>query len=200
MKTCKKILVMKMNKFFKFVGAVATPVVSELPFFTLFLLSISVQPLRWIPRNVLYGRLDRVFELVFDNIPRAAVVAYIFTLLVYYTRSKAVKIGGYAFASVLLVVCVFLLLVFGKTLQPDIIILLAETNARESSEFLSSFILTPGGVIALLCLTAYVAAAFFLENRRMRLASWGGAEVPPHHGHPVVRCPLCGTGAFHVSH
>ncbi len=193
---------MKMNKFFKFVGAVATPVVSELPFFTLFLLSISVQPLRWSLRHMIYGQWDRVFEILFGNIPRAAVVAYLFTLLVYYSRSKAVKIGGYAFASVLLVVCVFLWRVFGMTLKPDIIILLAETNARESSEFLSSFLFTPGGVIALLCLTAYVAVAFVMERHRLRLASCvsGGAKIPPHHGHRAVRRPLCGTVTVQVFH
>ncbi len=146
--------------------------VSELPFFTLFLLSISIQTLRLFLRYMIWGQTDKAWEFLSGNLPRAIAVTYLITLLVYYSRSKVVKISNYVLASILLVVCVFLLRVFGKTLQPDIIILLAETNAKESSEFLSSFLFTPGGITALLSLITYVTAIVFLEKRRVWIAMW----------------------------
>ena len=188
-----------MKKIIRVVNTLAAPVVNELPFFTLFLLSISIQTLRFCFRHILYGQLDRAWEILSGNIPRAVVVAYIFTLLVYYSRSKAVKITGYVLASVLLVVFVFLYGVFRWTIQPDIIILLAETNAKESSEFVSAFLFTPGGIIALLSLVAYVVAAFFLEKYRMKLAMWGGGAAVGSE-RCAVRTTLCGTGTVKIFH
>ncbi len=125
----------------------ATPVLEELPFFILFLFAISVQPLRFLISSLTHSNIEVVRSILLENIPRAAAIAYIFTLLVYYCHSKIIKVVGYVFASILFTVCLFLMVVFGKTLQPDIILLIVETNNRESQEFLSTFLLSRGGYL-----------------------------------------------------
>ncbi len=158
------------------VKSLVTPVVSELPFFTLFLLAIAVQTEVEVLRCLIHGQEKAALGLLFGIFPRAIALTYLFTLLVHYIRCKTVKIGCYALAATLLLVCVFLRLVFKKTLQPDIFILLAETNGKESSEFLSSFLLTPGGIASLGCLTAYVVAVFLFEKRKVKIALWWGHQ------------------------
>ncbi len=178
------------------------PVISELPFFALFLFAISVMSLRFFPSPLLhwatdlvrdflwsnfpragavmslrffpsplnFGVADMVKEFLWANFPRAGAIAYLFTLVVYLTRSRVVRIVEYAFAAMLFTVVLFLYFVFRKQLQPDVIMLVGETNPSESQEFLSSFLFSPGGIITMLCLVVYVAMAFFLDRRRKEIA------------------------------
>ena len=170
-----------------------TPVVNELPFFVLFLFAISITTLRRFLSDMILGRFGEGFLTFSGNFPRAVFVAYLFTLLVYYSRSRVVRVGSYVLASVLFVVCVFLMRVFSMTLQPDVIILLAETNAKESSEFLSTYLFTPGGITALVGLVIYVAAVVFLERRRAQLVHlWGGVKW--HKAMNTVLCVLLCVG------
>ena len=117
-----------------------SPLSEELPFYILFLLAISVMPIRFIPSHIHALYMERLFNFFFIDFPRAGAISYLFTLIVYYSRCRVFKVLGYIIASVLFTVCLFLHLVFHKTLQPDIITLVSETNTRESTEFLSSFL------------------------------------------------------------
>lgn len=164
-----------------------TPVFSELPFFALFLLAIAFQPLRFFPSPLLHGNVELVTNFLLENFPRAGATAYLFTLLVYYSRSWVVRIGCYALGTVLFAVCLFLQCVFGKTLQPDIIMLVAETNPQESSEFLRSFLFSAGGIATLVCLVAYIAAIFILERRKAQMAAWWSGL----RGRQVADAALC---------
>lgn len=147
-----------------------SPLGEELPFYALFLLAISVMPIRFIPSHIHALYMERLFNFFFIDFPRAGAISYLVTLVVYYSRSQLIKVFGYVVASVLFYVCLFLHLVFHKTLQPDIITLVAETNTRESSEFLSSFLFSKGGDLTILLLAAYLMLIVFLERRRRRLS------------------------------
>lgn len=142
------------------------PLSEELPFYVLFLLAISVMPIRFIPSHIHALYWERLFNFFFTDFPRAGAISYLFTLVVYYSRSRHLKVLGYIAASVLFTVCLFLHLVFHKTLQPDIITLVAETNTRESTEFLFSFLFSKGGGLTLLLLAIYLFLIVFLEKRR----------------------------------
>lgn len=146
------------------------PLIQELPFYVLFLLAISVMPLRFIPSHIHALYMERLFNFFFIDFPRAGAISYLFTFVIYYSRSRVLKVLGYAAASILFTVCLFLHLVFHKTLQPDIITLVAETNARESTEFLSSFLFSKGGILTLLLLTIYLFLIVFLEKRKRQMA------------------------------
>lgn len=143
---------------------VIRPIMGELPFFCLFVLAISIMPIRFIPSHIHYFYVDRVFSFLFLDFPRAAAISYLFTLLVYYSRSRAIKVFFYTFGALLYTVCLFLHLVFHKTLQPDIIVLLAETNTQESSEFLSSFLFSMRGMITIVLLAIYLVMIVACEK------------------------------------
>lgn len=142
------------------------PLREELPFYVLFLLAISVMPIRFIPSHIHSLYMERLFNFFFIDFPRAGAISYLFTLIIFYSRSRFLKVVGYIVASVLLTVCLFLHLVFHKTLQPDIITLVAETNTRESTEFLSSFLFSKGGILTLVFLAIYLVLIVFLEKRK----------------------------------
>lgn len=143
-----------------------SPLSEELPFYVLFLLAISVMSIRFIPSHIHALYMERLFNFFFIDFPRAGAVSYLFTLIVYYSRCRVFKVFGYMVASTLFTVCLFLHLAFHKTLQPDIITLVAETNMRESTEFLSSFLLSKGGGLTLLLLAIYLFLIIFLEKRK----------------------------------
>ena len=67
--------------------------------------------------------------------------------------------------------CLFLNLVFNKILQPDIITLLAETNSQESSEFLTSFLFSKGGILTLILLAIYLILMNLAERRKNKIYS-----------------------------
>ncbi len=152
--------------------SLATPVVSELPFFILFLFAIAIQMEVPFLKRVIQGHEMEALVYLYHYLPRAMALTYLFTLLVYYTKSKAVKISCYTLTATLMFVCMFLRWVFKRPLMPDIFVLLAETNSKESSEFLSSFLLTRGSIISIGCLAVYVVVAFFLEKQRTKIALW----------------------------
>lgn len=148
------------------------PVAGEWPFFVLFSLAISVMPIRFLPSHIHYMYWDRVLGFLLLDFPRAMAISYVLTSLVYCSRSKALKTILYAFASLLYATCLFLHLVFHKTLQPDIIVLLAETNAKETSEFVSSFLFSARGVAAVFLLSLYLAAVAVCERSKGRVVQW----------------------------
>jgi len=158
-----------LEKYIKWLKILQTPIVKEFPFFLLFLLAITIMPIRFIPSHVHYFFMNRVFDLFFIDFPRAGAISYLFTIFVFYIRNRFIKISLYAFASLLFAVCLFLHLVFNKTLQPDIITLIVETNKREASEFLYSFLLSKGGILTLLFLICYVVLVVLCERRKEKI-------------------------------
>ena len=164
-----KIMVSLKKYIIKWLKILQTPIVKEFPFFLLFLLAITIMPIRFIPSHVHYFFMNRVFDLFFIDFPRAGAISYLFTIFVFYIRNRFIKISLYAFASLLFAVCLFLHLVFNKTLQPDIITLIVETNKREASEFLYSFLLSKGGILTLLFLICYVVLVVLCERRKEKI-------------------------------
>lgn len=152
----------------KWLKILQTPIVKEFPFFLLFLLAITIMPIRFIPSHVHYFFMNRVFDFFFIDFPRAGAISYLFTLFVFYIRNRFIKISLYTFALLLFAVCLFLHLVFNKTLQPDIITLIVETNKREASEFLYSFLLSKGGILTLIFLIFYVVLVVLCERKKIK--------------------------------
>ena len=155
-----------------FFSAFVRPVKEKLPFFCLFLIAIDAIPLRLFISNIHYRNIEAIGEFFLEDFPRAGVIAYLATLVVYFFRKKWVLMGGYVLATILLAVCLFLHLVFGKTLQPDVITLILETNVQESSEFISSFLFTKGGIATIVICLLYVALAIFCERKKRKFAAF----------------------------
>ena len=164
-----KIMVSLKKYIIKWLKILQTPIVKEFPFFLLFLLAITIMPIRFIPSHVHYFFMNRVFDFFFIDFPRAGAISYLFTLFVFYIRNRFIKISLYTFALLLFAVCLFLHLVFNKTLQPDIITLIVETNKREASEFLYSFLLSKGGILTLIFLIFYVVLVVLCERKKDKI-------------------------------
>ena len=82
--------------------------------------------------------------------------AYVLTVAVYTSRSNVVKVVVYLVMASFCVVNIFLKLNYNSALSPAILLLLAETNTKESSEFLGT-LLTKKGVIQI-----FIASILFL--------------------------------------
>lgn len=145
---------------------VIRPIMGEFSFFCLFALAISIMPIRFLPSHIHYFYMDRVFSFLFLDIPRALAISYLLTLCVYYSRMKVIKVLLYALGTLLYTTCLFLHLVFHKTLQPDIIILIAETNTQEATEFFSSFLFSIRGMITVGLLVLYLITVFVCEKNK----------------------------------
>ena len=146
------------------------PLKNEFIFFMFFLLAIMVIPIRIFVADIHYLNYQEFFSFLFVNLPRAIVISYAVTAFVNYAGTVA-KMGGYVFATLLFAVCLFLNLVFNKILQPDVITLLVETNSQESSEFLSSFLFSKGGILTLILLAIYLILMNLAERRKSKIYS-----------------------------
>ena len=167
---------MKLVKLKSVLSAFVRPVKEELPFFCLFLMAIDAIPLRLFVSNIHYRNLGAIGEFLLEDFPRAVVIAYLATFVVHFSRKKCVLMGGYLLATILLAVCLFLHLVFGKTLQPDIVTLIFETNAQETSEFMSSFLFTKGGISTMVICMLYMVLANVCERQKSKIVFFQKAK------------------------
>ena len=106
----------------------------------------------------------------------AIFIAYLFTVIVYCSQVKIVKMAFYTILSALTLTDIFLRLAFGQQISPVILLLLGETNSNESTEFINTFVLGEDGFLAAAILTIVVAATIVLEKNRdgleRRLKAW----------------------------
>ena len=153
----------------RILNSLCRPLKKEFAFFIFFLLAIMVIPIRIFVADINYLNFKEVFNFLIVNLPRAIIVSYLLTVFV--NVSRYIKLGGYILATLLFTICLFLNLVFNKILQPDIITLLAETNTQESSEFLATFLLSKGGVIASLFTLVFVFLIVLAEKNKKKITS-----------------------------
>ena len=160
-----------LNKFFE---KVATPLYKEFPFFfivlTLIGYPIIVDFLANLPAVGSVVKMSRYLGM-------AIFIAYLFTVIVYCSQVKIVKMVFYTILSALALTDIFLRLAFGQQISPVILLLLGETNSNESTEFINTFVLGEDGFLAAAILTIVVAATIVLEKNRdgleRRLKAWG---------------------------
>lgn len=148
------------------------PIKNEFSFFILFLLGIMIIPVRLFISDIHYGEFKEILNFIFGYLPRAIFLVYLLTLLIFISKSKLLKCLGYIIAAILFAITLFLNLVFNKTLQPDIITLIAETNSEESTEFLSSFLFTKGGIITVILTIIYGIIVILGEKYKAALKRW----------------------------
>ena len=77
-----------------FFSAFVRPVKEKLSFFCFFLVAIDAIPLRLFISNIHYRNIGAIGEFLLEDFPRAGVIAYLATLVVYFFRKKWVLMGG----------------------------------------------------------------------------------------------------------
>ena len=91
-------------------------------------------------------------------------ISYIFTLLIYVARCRILKTLMYIAGVTLFALTVFLWLVFHLIIGPQIITLVGETNTREATEFLYTYLLSPYGIMSI-CITLSLIVLIIIAER-----------------------------------
>ena len=96
------------------------------------------------------------------------VFSYILTTIVYYTRSRFLKVIFYFFAILLIVIDIYHYVCFHDTLlNPISIMLILETNKYETISFIDDYLLTEAGLITGIVALLLVIACVLVEKSRV---------------------------------
>lgn len=143
-------------------SAIVAPIQKELPFFfiTFFLFGS--------------GFIIEIIGLCRDYVPMLArglagkigllfLYDYLMVLLIYHTKSRIVKYGLYTIVLLLYGIISFLTLNFEMVINANVLILLLETNSREVSEFINTYLSSEGSLITYKKLIIRLIAIIILE-------------------------------------
>lgn len=150
----------------RIINYILKPLRSEYVFFLCFVFLISQTAFKTLIVN---------WKDVNSDIPTlgylclSAFISYLATVVLYLTKSKALKVLFYTFGISLFAVYMFLWLVFGTSLSPTIIQIVGETNAGETSEFLNAFLLSKKSIISIISVLVVVAIIILLERKAKTL-------------------------------
>ena len=177
----------------KAAGIVVSPVCHEPSFFVMMALFLSVSHILYL----LPGDVSQVSVLHLRNVAiilsASVFMSWVLTLVVWRLKSSAVKAVLYVLAFLLMATDLFLLFNFDTVLSPWILLLVKETNRRESTEFLGEYLLSAGSMKCYLAVAVLGVAAFVMERKTHRLLlrrSWQKGVAL------VVILPLLALGAY----
>ena len=130
----------------KILRRVANPVFAELPLFLMLILLLDYWALYQFLLNPINWADTGISTLRFLLI--TAVFSYILTTIVYFTRSRILKLTFYSFAIFLIVIDIYHYVCFHDTLLNSVsIMLILETNKYEINSFIDDYLLTEAGLI-----------------------------------------------------
>ncbi len=129
-----------------FFQIIVSPILEEFPFFFSFFLLFGGS-LIGIPISLLLN-YDTVWALGFAKlIGTLFIYDYILTCIVYYSKSRIIKISIYFLIIFLYGLNSFLLSNFDYKITPNVLLLILETNSREASEFIDIFAFSKASII-----------------------------------------------------
>ena len=153
----------------KAAGILVNPVCHEPSFFVMMALLLSFSHILYL----LPSDLSQVSVLHLRNVAiilsASVFMAWVLTLLVGWLKSGAFKAVLYVLAFLLMGTDLFLLFNFDTVLSPWILLLVKETNPRESTEFLGNYLLSAGSVKCYAVVAALGVAACVMEKKNLRL-------------------------------
>ena len=154
----------------KAVSLLPPPIEKELPFLVLFFLLIAFPLIKDFLATLVTSRQFIVEPLI--PICLALFISYLFTIVVYYSHKHWIKVFFYTIGCVLFSVDTFLWLEFHKSINPQILTLIGETNTTEASEFLSTFLLNFKGAICIIIIALCITIICIAEKKRTSIASY----------------------------
>lgn len=149
--------------FNKLVRYCTNPIRKELPFFLISILCFGGED--WI-RYILHSNSISITNALY-NISLIVLFSYFLTIFVSST-GKLSKIIIYTILILLLGIDIFLSMNFSTGISPQIFLLLAETNTRESREFLKEYAFSSGGILMIKSIIIYTFGALLLEYLWMK--------------------------------
>lgn len=125
---------------------VVSPILEEFPFFFCFLLLFGGS-LIGVPISLLLN-YDPIWALGFAKlIGSLFIYDYVLTCIVYFSKSKVIKICLYVLIFFLYGLNSFLQSNFDYRITPNVLLLILETNSREASEFVDIFAFSKASLI-----------------------------------------------------
>ena len=156
------------------------PVVSEFNFFVALWLINGSLTLGYIAGCFIFPENDIMHAL--RCLALGTAVAYVLTVVLHLLRPRWARITFKTLCYVLLVtlesVYIFLNLNFDMSLGPRVLVLLAETNGKEASEFVSTYFLSAKSVWAYVATLAIIAALVIMEWKRKWINRLFSKRVP----------------------
>ncbi len=148
----------------KFIDILSRPLINQLPFILIFMLLMGlIHMLQWIHgRMVTFEEGITVPRLV-GNIAIWFLAAFIFAVFIELCGKRWVKVLIYFITLVMFTIQSFLWANFDTPISSTILTLVAETDQRESEEFLNAFLFSDASIKVYSKLLGYIALIIFSE-------------------------------------
>lgn len=142
-------------KILQFIYKVGQLVLSELPFILIFTFCLVPTTLK----DTIFNSLERSESYKYYAI--TLLIAIIFSFIGH--KVKSMKITFYILGLLLFATYMVLWLVFGQWISPRIMLLISETNKKEASECITTFLFNSKAIIAYLSTIIILIGIFLLE-------------------------------------
>lgn len=164
-------------KILQFIYKVGQLVLSELPFILIFTFCLVPTTLK----DTIFNSLERIESYKYYAI--TLLIAIIFSFIGH--KVKSMKITFYILGLLLFATYMVLWLVFGQCISPRIMLLISETNKKEASECITTFLFNSKAIIAYLSTIIILIGIFLLEclwskKVRNKLIYNNISTTPPH--------------------
>lgn len=147
----------------RIISTVLYPIIKELPFFLMYFVLMANYVIRLFRCKLLLPEYQDAGFTYWDLFFRATLImlcGYLFSWLLVALKKKWVKVVAYSIVIGLFAVDFFLSKAFGLFISPFVLVLIAETNTKESAEFINTFMGVGGNwvVYALVLLVIVITA------------------------------------------
>ena len=142
------------------------PIIKELPFFLIYFVLMANFVIRLFRCKLMLPEYQDAAFTYCDLFFRATLImlcGYLFSWLLVALKRKWVKVLAYSLVIGLFSVDFFLSKAFSLSISPFVLVLIAETNAKESSEFITTFMGVGGNWVVYSVILLTIAVAAILE-------------------------------------
>ncbi len=165
-----------------FLMTILSPVIKELPFFVFTALMLIEQPIRNIHEQIVNPSFRTSVENLAGQVAIVFLFSYLLTALVAWARKKWLKISLYAIIGFLFAASQFLWHNFLMTINPQALVLVAETNKREASGFFDQFLfsrasLTSYAIIAAVIIAIVLAERWYHRRQHVKPRATAGKTI-----------------------
>ena len=165
-----------------FLMTILSPVIKELPFFVFTALMLIEQPIRNIHEQIVNPSFRTSVENLAGQVAIVFLFSYLLTALVAWARKKWLKISLYAIIGFLFAASQFLWHNFLMTINPQALVLVAETNKREASGFFDQFLfsrasLTSYAIIAAVIIAIVLAERWYHRRQHVKPKATAGKTI-----------------------
>lgn len=171
--------------------SIAVPIKQQLPFFLIYLLWTSKAPLFSFFYDVTHGYGGSMLEPL-NAFAFNACKAYLICALLCAFRPRWIKVVAYAVFFTFVLVYLFLGSTFHMDISPTVLTLLAETNARESADFVNAYLLSASTLRIVAEWACFIAVTVVIEKFYPRLRQCIGRGMQTAIGVLLLPIFVCG--------